>query len=121
MLTRFIKPLIRTMISFLSYLIIIAVLIGNVASFERTTTPPLLDSPTYSLATLNLDGSTNHNILTYATPLSVTPLRVWSIGLFKGTRSEENFQRTGMAVLQLLREPHAKLVQLLGGTRNVPS
>ena len=109
------------MISFLSYLIIIIIiiisgLIGNVISLEQTTTPPLLNSPTYSLATLNLDGSTNLNILTYATPLSVTPQRVWSMGLFKGTLSEENFQRTGVAVLQVLRESHAKLVPLLGGT-----
>ena len=49
-----------------------------------TTTPPLLDVPTYSLATTSVDGRTAMNILTYATPVSATPVRMWVLSLFKG-------------------------------------
>jgi flavin reductase (DIM6/NTAB) family NADH-FMN oxidoreductase RutF len=92
-----------------------------VASLHITTVPPLIDVPTYSLATLNEDGSTNLNILTYATPVSATPQRMWSVGLYKDTLSHANFMRTRSCVLQLLMEDHTPLVKLLGGTsgRNV--
>jgi flavin reductase (DIM6/NTAB) family NADH-FMN oxidoreductase RutF len=82
---------------------------------QPTATPPLLDVPVYSLATLNHDGSTNMNILTYATPVSTIPTRVWSLGLFKGTLSEENLRRSGICVLQLLNQRHVDAVPLLGG------
>uniref|UniRef100_A0A7S2RNZ4 Flavin reductase like domain-containing protein n=1 Tax=Eucampia antarctica TaxID=49252 RepID=A0A7S2RNZ4_9STRA len=85
-------------------------------AFEVTNSPPLIDVPTYALATVCRDGTTNMNILTYATPISIRPDRIWSIGLFKGTLSHENFQRTGRAILQLLDESHSKLVPSLGGT-----
>ena len=92
-----------------------------VASLQITTIPPLLNVPTYSLATLNEDGTTNLNIVTYATPVSASPQRVWGLGLFKETLSYENFARTRSCVLQLLTEHHIPLVKLLGGTsgRNV--
>jgi flavin reductase (DIM6/NTAB) family NADH-FMN oxidoreductase RutF len=86
------------------------------ALLQPTSNPPLLDVPTYSLATLNEDGSTNMNILTYATPVSILPDRVWSIGLFRDTLSEENLRRTGVCVLQLLTDRHANAISLLGGT-----
>mmetsp|Transcript_17463 Transcript_17463/g.26514 ORF Transcript_17463/g.26514 Transcript_17463/m.26514 type:complete len:214 (-) Transcript_17463:176-817(-) len=80
-----------------------------------TDTPPLLDVPTYSLATK--DGErTGMNILTYATPVSVQPDRIWSIGLYKGTVAHEQFSKTGKGVLQMLKPQHAKLVKLLGGS-----
>lgn len=85
-------------------------------SATTTTVPPLIDVPTYSLATTNDDGTTNMNILTYATPVSVRPDRVWSLGLYKETLSYENFKRTGSCVLQLLTEKHVPLVKLLGGS-----
>jgi flavin reductase (DIM6/NTAB) family NADH-FMN oxidoreductase RutF len=88
---------------------------GLEQQIRATSTPPLLDVPTYSLATLNEDGSTNMNIVTYATPVSITPIRVWSMGLFKDTLSDVNLRRTGVCVLQLLSEEHAKLVAVLGG------
>lgn len=84
---------------------------------ESTTVAPLLDVPTYSLATLNRDGSTNMNILTYATPVSLHPTRVWSMGLYKDTLTEENLLRKPICVLQLLTEDnHAEIVSPLGGT-----
>lgn len=56
------------------------------------------------------------NILTYATPISIRPDRIWSLGLFKGTVAHENFANTGEGVLQLLSPNHAKVVKLLGGS-----
>lgn len=84
------------------------------ALIHKTTTPPLLNVPTYSLATLNEDGSTNMNILTYATPVSTAPSRVWSLGLFKDTLSEANLRRSGVCVLQLLSEQHKDAIPVLG-------
>jgi flavin reductase (DIM6/NTAB) family NADH-FMN oxidoreductase RutF len=86
-----------------------------VAALHPTDTPPLLDSPVFSLATKNADGSTNMNILTYATPVSVRPVRVWALGLFKETLSCDNFIRNRSCVLQLLTDEHIPLVKLLGG------
>jgi flavin reductase (DIM6/NTAB) family NADH-FMN oxidoreductase RutF len=86
------------------------------AALQATSTPPLIDVPTYSVATLNEDGSTNMNILTYATPVSARPDRVWSLGLYKETLSYQNFVRNKSCVLQLLTEEHAPLIKLLGGT-----
>jgi flavin reductase (DIM6/NTAB) family NADH-FMN oxidoreductase RutF len=86
------------------------------AALQSTSIPPLIDVPTYSMATLNEDGSTNMNILTYATPVSVRPDRVWSLGLYKETLSYRNFVRTKSCVLQLLTEDHVPLIKLLGGT-----
>ena len=87
----------------------------STALIQRTTYPPILDVPTYSLATLNEDGSTNMNILTYATPVSISPERVWSMGVFKSTLSDDNLRRTGICVLQLLTDQHVDAVSLLGG------
>lgn len=66
------------------------------------------------------------NILTYASPVSITPHRMWSISLYKGTLSHENFVREKMGVLQLLAPEHANcvdtdgrpgaLIRVLGGT-----
>jgi len=93
----------------------------NPKAVVSTDVPPLLDVPTYSLATRNSDGSTNMNILTYATPVSVRPDRIWSLGLFKGTQSHENFCRDGTTgtstcILQLLTDDHIPVVKLLGGS-----
>ena len=86
-----------------------------VDALQVTYDPPLLDVPTYSLATLNEDGSTNMNIVTYATPVSIRPDRVWTLGMFKDTLSQENIMRNPVCVLQLLRDQHADLVRSLGG------
>ena len=72
------------------------------------------------------------NILTYASPVSVKPHRMWSISLYKGTLSHENFARERRGVLQLLAPEHVQcrrgdsesdqennvgaLIRLLGGS-----
>ena len=76
--------------------------------------PPPINVPVYSLATLNTDGRTNMNILTYATPVGVSP-RLWAISLFRKTLSHANFKRDRTGILQLLCEPHAVLTHTLGG------
>jgi len=116
------------------FFLMLPIIIASSLSLQSTDTPPLLDSPVFSLATQNLanddkddprDGttappatirSTNMNILTYATPVSVRPKRVWSIGLFKDTLSYENFARERQGILQLLSyDHHVPVVRLLGG------
>ena len=81
---------------------------------QPTDMPPVLNSPVYSLATLNADGSTNMQILTYATPIGVNP-RVWAISLYRPTLTHANWLERKTGVLQLLTEPHAPIVYSLGG------
>jgi flavin reductase (DIM6/NTAB) family NADH-FMN oxidoreductase RutF len=90
-------------------------------SLQPVSTPPLLDSPVYALATLNKDGSTNMNIVTYATPVSIRPDRVWSLGIYKDTLTKDNLLRNPVCILQLLTESQANVVTVLGGSsgRNV--
>mmetsp|Transcript_28921 Transcript_28921/g.40323 ORF Transcript_28921/g.40323 Transcript_28921/m.40323 type:complete len:248 (-) Transcript_28921:107-850(-) len=80
-----------------------------------TVTPPLLDVPTYSLATVGNDGKTCMNILTYATPVGIKPERIWAISIYKGSQTHDNFVIQKRGVLQLLRRSHSPLVRLLGG------
>ena len=97
---------------------------GTVITATRTAVPPLIDVPTYSMATCNDKGSdndgdtrtTNMNILTYATPVSVRPDRIYTLGIYKETLSYKNFCRDRTCILQLLNDRHIPLVKLLGGT-----
>jgi len=125
------------------YIAIIAILLLcqhdiSYAYTASTSIPPLLDVPVYSLSTLGTssdnddnDSTTTSNkstmnILTYATPVSVKPYRMWSISLYKGTLSHENFKRNHKGILQLLCPEHAsckgksgvegELIRLLGGS-----
>lgn len=95
-------------------------LLSNASSLKLTPIPPLIDVPTYSLSTRGKDPSHDTmNILTYASPVSVKPDRMWSISLFKGTLSYENFMRERRGILQLLTPGHAdnmgRLIRVLGG------
>jgi flavin reductase (DIM6/NTAB) family NADH-FMN oxidoreductase RutF len=107
-MSRFSLPFLLTLLAWMTAKV-------AVHALQSTTTPPLLDVPTYSLATLNEDGSTNMNILTYATPVAIRPDRVWSLGIYKETLTEDNLLRNPLCVLQLLTESHAELVAVLGG------
>jgi len=95
---------------------------GYVASgsIESTDSPPLVDVPVWSMATMNDDGTTtNMNLLTYATPVSIRPTRLYALGLYKGTLSRDNFLRDKTCILQLLSasdEKHVECVRLLGGS-----
>ncbi|CAM9185278.1 unnamed protein product [Pylaiella littoralis] len=89
---------------------------GNPASpsLTKQPAPPALSVPVFSLATANEDGSTNMNIVTYASPAGIEPERLWMVSLYKSTLSHENFVREGSGVLQILRLKHAPLVPILG-------
>lgn len=80
--------------------------------------PPVLSVPVFSLATVAADGSTNMNLLTYAAPVGIRPVRRWAISLYRQTESRANFMARRAGVLQLLsgaHESHA-LIHALGGT-----
>ena len=70
-----------------------------------TEAPPVLNSPVYSLATLNADGSTNMQILTYATPVGIGP-RKWAVSLYRPTLTYANWMERRTGVLQLLAWRH---------------
>ena len=89
--------------------------LSAVHAFHTTEVPPLVDVPVWSMATRNEDGSTNFNILTYATPVAIMPDRLYCLGLFKKTKSYENFCRERKCVLLLLTDKHIPYVRLLGG------
>ena len=118
----------RTLLRLILVLLLGAVQTG--ALLDITDTPPLLNVPTYSLATRvpqpsqdNTENDTTTavtttamNILTYATPVSIRPDRIWALGLYKGTQTHDCFCQTGQGVLQMLAPEHAPIVKLLGGT-----
>lgn len=85
----------------------------NAFAYHATSTPPLLDVPVYSLSTLGKPSASDSqgrsgtmNILTYASPVSSAPNRMWCMSLYKGTLSHENFARERRGILQLLRPDH---------------
>ena len=94
--------------------------------YSSTDIPPLVDVPVWSMATLNNNENdnnattrtTNMNIITYVTPISIRPNRLYAVGLFKKTLSRENFLREKTCILQLLCDntEHISCVKLLGGS-----
>lgn len=63
--------------------------------------PPPINCQVYSLATVGAEGKTNMNIVTFATPVSLKPARLWALSLYKHTLSRENFERQGKGLLQV--------------------
>ena len=82
--------------------------------------PPSLSAAVWSLATpaepLEEGLSTAMNIMTFATPVSVSasPYKRFMVSLYHGTRTKDYFQHCQQGVLQLLRPQHAPLVPILG-------
>ena len=94
------------------YAVVLSLLLCLCASaYQATSIPPLIDVPTFSLSTsgdnASSSSSSTMNILTYASPVSIKPHRMWSISLYKGTLSHENFTKQRRGILQLLRPEHA--------------
>ena len=71
-------------------------------------------SPVYSLATRD-----SMNVVTFATPVAIEPMRRFAVALYGNTRSHFNFVvEGGPATLQVLRkDSHEELIDLLGRTR----
>lgn len=61
-----------------------------------------LSVPVFSLATVNEDGSTNMNIVTYASPVGIKPEPLWMISLYKVWSAivAFSFRPCGTSVLQ---------------------
>mmetsp|Transcript_996 Transcript_996/g.1302 ORF Transcript_996/g.1302 Transcript_996/m.1302 type:complete len:96 (-) Transcript_996:494-781(-) len=57
------------------------------------------------------------NIVTFATPVSVAPPKLWMVSLYDGTRTKNSFFEHGQGVLQLLKHNHKQIVPLLGKRR----
>ena len=72
----------------------------------------IINSPVYSLATYGRDG-VNMNICTYVMPVSMQP-KMYCIGIYYGTKTQDNLIRTKQAVLQLLHKDQISLVRTLG-------
>jgi hypothetical protein len=113
--------------------------------YTSTDIPPLVDVPVWSMATLNENDdddnktnnsmnnrnrTTNMNIITYVTPISIRPNRLYALGLYKKTLSRDNFLREKTCILQILSDgsdsdstdneeeehaSHISCVKLLGG------
>ena len=113
----------------LTALSLLLCLCASASAYQATSIPPLIDVPTFSLSTSGGDTAPTMNILTYASPVSIKPHRMWSISLYKGTLSHENFTKEKRGILQLLRPEHAsckrdgdgnalpgELIRVLGGS-----
>lgn len=104
------------------FFIIITLNYNIQALFIPNSAIPPLDVPVWSLSTINQDGSSNMNIMTYASPVStMKPNPIWSLSLYRSTLSYENFNRERVGLLQMLTQEHIGLVELLGKTsgRNI--
>jgi hypothetical protein len=79
--------------------------------------PPALSVPVWSLASpaIHTDGlSTSMNIVTFCTPVSVAPPKLWAVSLYTNTMTRDAFLNSKVAVLQLMQPDQAGLVPLLG-------
>lgn len=50
---------------------------------------------------MNEAGDSNMNVVTFATPVSLSPRRLWVVSLYKHTLSRENFEREDGGILQV--------------------
>lgn len=106
----------------LSLLFLFSVHLFPAACFDVTEVPPLLNGPVFSLATRTTTAddsnapTSNMNIVTYASPVSIRPKRLWTVGLYKETLSYQNFKKAGKGVLQLLTQDHIPIIRILGGS-----
>ncbi len=72
----------------------------------------IINCPVYSLATYQ-EGVVNMNICTYVTAVSRKP-KLYTIAIYKGTKTLENLQQSTLSVLQFLNKQHTSLIRPLG-------
>ena len=77
--------------------------IPSTSRFVQETTCRPRSTSVFSLSTRGLDGRSTMNIITYASPVSISPT-LWGISLFKGTQSHANMMSDKVGVLALLPE-----------------
>lgn len=71
--------------------------------------PPFtkLSTPVYSLSSAAADGSSHTlNVITYASPIALRPVRKYALGLYIETLTYANVKATGRCVLQVRRVLH---------------
>jgi len=101
--------------------IVISAFALNASSSPPIPPPPPISVPVYSLASPIIDNvasettkGTSMNILTFATPVSVSDPKLWIVSLYNQTLTQKSFFQSKVAVLQLLTEKQAPLVDVLG-------
>ena len=77
--------------------------------------PPPISMPVWSLASPILSsGETSMNIVTFATPVSVAPPKLWVVSLYTNTLTRHSFLTSKVGVLQLLAPSLKNVVPILG-------
>lgn len=76
--------------------------------------PPLISMPVWSLASPVADDDTSMNIVTFATPVSVAPPKLWVVSLYTNTMTRQSFLDSKVGVLQLLTPSMQDVVPVLG-------
>lgn len=92
--------------------------------------PPPISVPVYSLASSipveslsksegssdgrNRNRNTSMNIMTFCTPVSVAPPKLWTLSLYSNTMTKDYFFESKIGVLQLLDKKQCDLVPILG-------
>ena len=76
--------------------------------------PPPISMPVWSLASPFGDDETSMNIVTFATPVSVAPPKLWIISLYTNTKTRQALLDSSVGVLQLLTPSLKHVVPLLG-------
>jgi len=89
--------------------------------------PPPISVPVYSLAAPAFEkispkeeeteaaiNPTSMNIITFCTPVSVAPPKLWTISLYTNTMTKEYFFRSKVGILQLLDKRQSSLIPILG-------
>ena len=79
--------------------------------------PPSISVPVYSLAApapTQETKQTSMNIITFCTPVSVSPPKLWTISLYHNTMTKDYFFGRKIGILQLLDKNQGLLVPILG-------
>ena len=73
----------------------------------------IIDSPIYSLQTVDRNGKINMNICTYVTAVSMKP-KIYAIAIDYNTLTYENVKNSNVFALQLLSKDQIELVKKFG-------
>ena len=75
--------------------------------------PPPISMPVWSLACPQSSTKTSMNIMTFCTPVSISP-KLWAVALYHETLTKASFLEHGSGILQLLTPSQHPLVGILG-------
>lgn len=102
-------------------ILLLLLLLQETVALASPSIPPSLSVPVWSLASpynnindSNNDSATSMNIVTFATPVSVAPPKLWAVSLYTNTLTRDAFLESKLGVLQLLTPAMTDVVPLLG-------